>query len=820
VGDVKYAIRLLLRSPGFTAVTVLSLALSIGASTALFSVVDAVLLRMLPVTQPDRLVSVSLGGWGDSSSYRAFETLRDGSQDVLDGLAAYARRPLTMSGASAPERVEGAFVSGTFFSTLGVAPSVGRALTPQDDRDAAGGGVVVSHAFWRSRLGSDPTVLGRGLRINGHPFQVVGVTPAGFFGVEIGRAIDIYLPLTAAADIGALDRGMMTGDFSTWLRLVGRLAPGVDQRHAAARLTVLLRDVMRAAVDELERSSGASPERRQRLLAWQATLQPVGRGYGTVLRSRLATPLTAASVLVGLMLLLVSANIASLLMGRTVARSREVAIRLSLGAGRGRIARQILTESALLGMAGTCAGVLLAPFLGNTAVRYLPADLGPISLDLSVDWRLVCVGFVLFALTTVLVSLAPAIRATGRNRPNLKVATVGVTERVRVGPQKALVGLQVAVCVVVLVLGALFVQTLRNLGRVDLGLAPEQVLMASIDPSSVGYREERLQALYRVIQDRLTAIPDITSGSLIVGQPFLLRRGSDVEIEGRRINLRWEVVAPRFFDTMGMSLKAGRDFTHRDNASAPRVAIVNETLARQQFPGQNPVGNYIHTFGMKDGQTIRTPTEIVGIVRDVIHRSPRDEPRPVLYAPAAQESFALSPATIVVRSRLSPMHIVDTVTQTVSQTAPDLALFDIKTFEQQIEEAIWAERLLARVAGGFGITTLVLAGLGLFGTLSQTVARRTREIGIRMALGADMRTIRRGVVGESLLLCTLGALCGAPFAVAGSRYLTQLLFGVAPGDWRALLIAAAMLGMTAALAAYLPARRASRVDPMQVLRAE
>jgi putative ABC transport system permease protein len=818
--DVTYALRLLLKSPGFTTVTVLSLAISIGASTALFSVVDAVLLRMLPVRQPDRLVSVSLGGWGDSSSYRAFETLRDGSQDVLDGLAAYARRPLTLGMGSAPERVEGAFVSGTFFSTLGVSPSLGRALTPQDDREAAGAGVVISHAFWQRRFGSDPTVLGRALRINGHLLPVVGVAPAGFFGVEIGRAIDVYLPLTAATDIGALDRGMMTGDFSTWLRLIGRLAAGVDERQAAARLTVLLQDVMRRAVDELDRSSGASLERRQRLLAWQATLQPAGRGYGTVLRSRVATPLAAAGVLVALMLLLVSANIASLQMGRTVARSREVAIRLSLGAGRTRIVRQILAESALLGVAGASGGVLLAPFLANTAVRYLPADLGPISLDLSVDWRLVSVAFLLFALTTVLVSLAPAIRATGRNRPTLRVATVGVTERVRVGPQKALIGIQVAVCVVVLVLGALFVQTLRNLGRVDLGVASEQVLMASIDPSSVGYREERLQALYRVIQDRLTALPEITSGSLIVGQPFLLRRGSDVEIEGKRLNLRWEVVAPRFFDTMGMSLNAGRDFTQRDTASAPRVAIVNETLARQQFPGRNPVGTYIYTFGVKDGQTTRTPTEIVGIVRDVIHRSPRDEPRPVLYAPAAQETFALSPATIVVRSRLPPMQMVDTVTRTVSQTAPDLALFDIETFEHQIEEAIWAERLLARVAGGFGITTLVLAGLGLFGTLSQTVARRTREIGIRMALGADVRTIRRGVVRESLVLCTLGAFCGAPFAIVASRSLTRLLYGVAPGDWRALLVAATMLGMTAALAAYLPARRASRVDPMQVLRAE
>jgi putative ABC transport system permease protein len=820
VRDVRYALRLLLKSPGFTTVTVLSLAISIGASTALFSVVDAVLLRMLPVKQPDRLVGVSLGGWGDSSSYRAFETLRDGGQDVLDGLAAYARRPLTMVGGSASERVEGAFVSGTFFSTLGVAPSLGRALTPQDDREAAGGGVVVSHAFWQSRLGSDPNALGRPLRINGHPFPIVGVTPAGFFGVEIGRAIDIYLPVTAAADIGAIDRGMMTGDFSTWLRLIGRLAPGVDERHAAARLTVLLQNVMRSAVDELERSSGPSPERRQRLLAWRATLQPAGRGYGTVLRSRLTTPLAAASVLVVLILLLVSANVATLLMGRSVDRSRDVAIRLSLGATRLRIVRQILTESALLGVAGATGGVLLAPFLANTAVRYLPGDLGPIVLDLSIDWRLVSAALVVFAVITGLVSLAPAMRATGRNRPTLKVATVGVTERVRVGPQKALVGVQVAVCVVVLVLGALFVQTLRNLGRVDLGLSSERVLMGSIDPSSVGYRAERLQALYREIQDRLGALPEIASVSFIIGQPFLLRRGSDVEIEGRRLNLRWEVVAPRFFDTMGMVLKAGRDFTQGDSASAPRVAIVNETLARQEFPGQNPVGKYIVTFGIKDGQTTRMPTEIVGVVRDVIHRNPRDEPRPVLYAPAAQETFALSPATIVVRSRLSPTQIVDTVAETVSHSAADLALFDVKTFEQQIEETIWAERLLARVAGGFGITTLVLAGLGLFGTLSQTVARRAREIGIRMALGADAQTIRRGVVRESLLLCTLGALCGAPFAVAASRSLTQLLYGVAPGDWRALLAAATMLAITAALAAYLPARRASRVDPMQVLRAE
>jgi hypothetical protein len=320
----------------------------------------------------------------------------------------------------------------------------------------------------------------------------------------------------------------------------------------------------------------------------------------------------------------------------------------------------------------------------------------------------------------------------------------------------------------------------------------------------VGYRQERLQELYRVIRDRLTASPEITSASLIIGQPFLLRRGSDVEIEGRRFNLRWEVVAPGFFDTMGMSLQAGRDLTHRDTASAPRVAIVNETLARQQFPGQNPVGKHAFAFGTKDGQTARTPMEIVGTVRDVIHRTPRDEPRPVLYAPAAQETFALSPATIVVRSRLPPMQIVDTVSQIVSRTVSDLALFDVKTLEQQIEEAIWAERLLARVAVAFGITTLLLAGLGLFGTLSQTVTRRAKEIGIRMALGADARTIRRTVVRESLLLCTLGAFCGAPLAVACSRYLTALLYGVAPGDRRALLVAATILGATAALVPIYP----------------
>ena len=318
---------------------------------------------------------------------------------------------------------------------------------------------------------------------------------------------------------------------------------------------------MRSAVDELERSSGPSPERRQRLLAWQATLQPAGRGYGTLLRSRLATPLTAATVLVVLILLLVSANVASLLMGRSVDRSRDVAIRLSLGATRRQIVRQIATESALLEIAGATAGVLLAPLLASTAVRYLPGNLGPIVLDLSIDWRLVSVALVVFAVITGLVSLAPAMRATGRNRPTVKVATIGVTERVRVGSQKALVGVQVAVCVVVLVLGALFVQTLRNLGRVDLGLSSERVLIASIEPSSVGYRDERLQALYRVIRDRLGALPEIASASLIIGQPFLLRRASDVEIEGRRLNLRWEVVAPSFFATMGMVLKAGRDFT-------------------------------------------------------------------------------------------------------------------------------------------------------------------------------------------------------------------------------------------------------------------
>jgi predicted permease len=666
-------------------------------------------------------------------------------------------------------------------------------------------------------------VLGKMVRINGHAFPVVGVAPAGFFGVDVGRAIDVYLPITAAVEIGAIAPGMMTGRFSTWLQLLGRLEPGVDERRAAARLTVLLQNYMKEAVGELERSSDLTADRRQRLLAWQASLEPLGRGYGTTLRSRVTTPLTAATVLVGLVLALVSTNVGCLLLARAVARRREISIRLSLGATRTQIGRQVVIESALLAIVGACGALLLAPSLASIAVRQLPTDLGPISLDVSLNWRLLGIAAALSVLTTALVSLAAVIHAT-RQRPahTLKLAGAGVTERLRIGPQRTLVGLQVALCVIVLVVAALFVQTLRNLDRVNLGVSSDQVLIASVDPSSVGYSAADLQALYRTIQDRLTALPEVSAASLILGQPFLLRRGSSVEIDGRDVNLRWEVVAPHFFETLGMSLKAGRDFARGDAAAGPFVAIVNETLANQQFSGRNPVGEYIYTsrFDGMTARSIRTSMEIVGVVRDVIHRSPRDQARPVLYAPVAQATIFLSPATVVVRSSVAPMRLVDTVRQTISRTDPNLALFDIKTFEQQVGETIWAERLLARAATGFSLTALVLAGLGIFGTLSHGVTRRAKEIGVRMAIGADARTIRRSVVRESLLLCAAGAVAGVPLALAGTRYLTSVLYGVQPGDWRALLGAITMLTLMAAVAAYLPARRASQIDPMRVLRAE
>lgn len=819
--DLQYAVRVLTKNPGFGAVTVLSLAISIGASTALFSVVDAVLLRMLPVVQPDRLVSLKLGGWGDSASYRSYELLRDGSRDVLDGLAAYSRRPLTLSTGSAPERIEGAFVSGEFFSTLGVAPALGRGLGSQDDRDRAGGGVVVSHALWQRRLGSNPNVLGKIVQINRHAFPVVGVAPAGFFGVDVGRAIDVYVPITAAVELGAIDPGMMTGGFSTWLQLLGRLGPGVDARRAATRLTVLLQNYMHEAVNELE--SGLTAEGRQRLFAWQASLEPVGRGYGATLRSRVTTPLTAAAVLVGLILALVSTNVGCLLLARAAARRREVAIRLSLGATRAQIGRQVVIESVLLASVGAFGALLLAPSLARLAVRQLPTDLGPISLDVSLNWRPLGIAVALSVLTTALVSLAAVIYTT-RQRPahTLTLAGAGVTERLRVGPQRTLVGAQVALCVIVLVVAALFVQTLRNLDRVNLGVSPDHVLLASVDPSSVGYSASDLQALYRTIQDRLTTSPGVSSASLTLGTPFLLRRGSDVEIDGRGVSLRWEVVAPHFFETLGMSLKAGRDFARGDAAGGPFVAIVNETLANQQFSGRNPVGEYIYAFRFDrmTARSIRTPMEIVGVVRDVIHRSPRDQPRAVLYAPVAQATIFVSPATVIVRSGVAPVHLADTVRQTIARIEPNLALFDVKTFEQQVSETIWAEQLLARVATGFGLTALVLAGLGIFGTLSHRVTRRAREIGVRMAIGADARTIRRSVIRESLLLCAAGAVAGVPLALAGTRYLTSVLYGVQPGDWRALLGAVTMLTLMAAVAAYLPARRASQIDPIRVLRAE
>ncbi|MGH9370707.1 MAG: ABC transporter permease, partial [Vicinamibacterales bacterium] len=465
--------------------------------------------------------------------------------------------------------------------------------------------------------------------------------------------------------------------------------------------------------------------------------------------------------------------------------------------------------------------LLLTPTLATILVRWLPSDLGPVFLDVSVDWRLLAGALVLMGALTLLITLAAIAYVTRQGpAPRLIATAPGVTARVRIGAQRALVIVQVGVSVVVLSAAVLFVQTLRNLGRVDLGYSQEHVLVASIDPRSVGYEDGKLQHLYRTVQERLTAVPEISSASLIVGRPFLLRRGSDVEVVGQRVDVRWEVVGPQYFATLGMDFESGRDFTHGDTAAAPQVVIVNRRFANEYFRGRNPVGDYVYRIKTENGRTLRVPMEVVGLVRDVIHRNPRDEARPVLYAPIAQETFALSPAAVVARSRVAARQLEAAVRAAVAETDKNLALFDVKTFEQQIDETIWAERLLARVSTGFGVTALLLVGLGLFGTLSQAVTRRAKEIALRIAVGADAGRIQRGIVSDGLVLYAAGALVGVPLAVAATRYFRSLLFGIEPVDWRVPVVVGLLLGTTAALAAYLPARRASKVDPMQVLRTE
>jgi predicted permease len=844
--DLRYAGRMLLKSPGFAAVASLSLALGIGANTAIFTLINAVLFKMLPVERPEELVQMNWAAkdhpsvvqstwgsnfrepgrhWSTSFSYPAFEEIRKRSQAFtrVFGFASPGRMTVGIDGVSV--LADGQGVSAEYFSGLGVRPVAGRTFSAADDVAGAPPVAVISYGFWQRRFGGDPSVVGKTITVNNVPVAVVGVTPPEFFGVSPGSAIEISVPLAALPQLAP--RFVPGESFSSptrwWVLVMARLAPGVTQQQAQATTDVIFQQV---ATPE-----GFKPRAGQPLVLPWLELRPASHGLDS-LRRQYSTPLFILMGVVGLVLLIACANVANLLLARAAARRREIAVRLSLGTTRRRLVRQLLTESALLALLGSGLGLALAFWGSRLLVGLLTRGDTRLLLDLSLDGRVLLFTVAASSLTVLLFGLVPALRATRVDvMPVLRESAGGQAGgRLRMGLANGLVVSQVALSLVLLAGAGLFVRTLVNLKTQDAGFARENLLLFGLDPTQAGYRGPRLASFYEQARERILALPGVQGVTLTL-VPLLSGAGRTGGIVTDRpsaptgparpatLSARILTVGPQFLETMRMPLVFGRDLGPRDDESAPKVAIVNQTLARRYYGSENVVGR---RFGW--GRGASPDVEIVGVVRDARYESLRRQIEPTVYVPMRQEGDALGSLTFVVRGGADPRPLIPAIRAAVEALDRSVPLYNVKTQEQQIDELLLQERLFAKLTTFFGVLALLLACVGLYGILAYAVAKRTGEIGIRVALGAERKHIVSMILRETLVLIGVGSVFGMPAAWAVGRatesVISGLLFGLHAGDAATIIGAAAVMALAAALAGFLPARRASSVDPMVALRYE
>ena len=828
LADVRYALRSLRASPGFAVVAVLSLGLAIGANTAIFSLIDAVMLRPLPVNEPEELVRVTtptrpsgLGEGSDNFTNPLWEALRDG-QDVFSGAFATGDERFDLAGGGESRPVAGAWVSGGYFSTLGVRPAAGRLVVPADDYRGCPPVAVVSHGFWSSTYGGSPDVVGTTVSLNGNPFEIIGVAAAGFSGIEVGRATEVYVPLCTMPIVqGGHDS---LDDRSTWfLYVFGRRQPGMTTEDASRRLAALAPAIFGATVPE--DLSSEEIESYQRITL---TAVPAERGYSGV-ASRYHEALVVLMAAVGLVLLIGCANVANLLLARASSRRQEVAVRLAIGAGRGRLVRQFLTESLLLSLLGAAVGLLLAGVATRLLVRYIPVrGMGgeTMWLDLSIDGRILAFTLLIATGTAVLFGLVPAWRSARVDpRAAMKAGERSIVEggsRFRIG--KALVVGQIALSLVLVVAAGLLLGTFRRLASEDPGFEPGGVLLASLDLSNAGYPVEELPRVKREILERLRTTPGVASASASVFTP--LSGGGwngQVAVDGYTPSSRddgevfFNGVSDGFFATLGAPLLAGRDFDSGDAAASQPVAIVNESFVQRFFRGANPVGQRVT---VEDSGGDDEALYVVGVVPDTKYRSMREEREPLVFRPLSQLGGPDRPALeLVLRGRGAASSLMRTVTGAVGQMNGSISI-RYRTLEAQMDDSLARERLLALLSGLFGGLALLLAVVGLYGTMAYSVAQRRGEIGIRIALGAARARVMQLVLGEAGRLLVAGLLLGAVVALVATRWVESFLFGLAPSDPATWAAAATTLGLAAVAACAIPAWRAARMDPNAVLRAE
>jgi predicted permease len=826
--DVRHSLRLLRKSPGFSLVVIATLALGIGANTAIFSLLDQLLVRLLPVHDPKRLVLLSgpgtnMGTFESSSdvvapfSHPMFLDFRD-RNPVFSDVAALYPMALDVADRGGTETAPGSLVSGTYFRTLGVGAALGRVLVPQDDvTPGAHPVVVISHGYWQRRFGGDPAVVGRSIAVNGHPLTVVGVSAAGFHGTQIGRSDELFVPLMMKAQMtptwnGLGDRRVM------WLEVIARLKPGVTIQLAEAGMAVLYRQALE---DELKAMPPRSAKFSKEFVSKKLVILPGGQGLPELQR-RLETPLVVLMAMVGLVVLIACANVANLLLARASARQREIAVRLAIGAGRAHLVRQLLVESLTLSLLGAIAGLPLAVATTGALLRALPFEGVALTLSSGLDRRVVLFALGLSLLTAVLVGLVPALQST---RPNLVSALKEEGTAVAgAGPlrfRKGLVVAQVALSALLLIGAGLFTRSLANLRAVDPGFRSLGLLTFSLSPRRSGYSTDQTRALLARARERLQALPGARAVSM-AANPLMTESiwQSTVHVEGytpgeeENMNPRVNGVGPGFFTTMGMPLVAGREIDERDGAGAPKVAVVNETFARKYFKDGHAVGRRI---GWGRDQSL--PIEIVGIVRDARIDRMREEPQRFVFISYPQDDDVIG-LVFYVRTDGDPAALAAPVRAAVRELDAALPVTDVKTMAAVVDESLFTDRIVAGLAAAFGLLATLLAAVGLYGVMSYAVARRTREIGVRVALGADRARILRLVLAEIAVLSGIGMAIGLPGGWGLGRLVESRLFGLTAFDPPTLLFALAVLALATLLAGALPALRALRVEPATALRYE
>jgi len=829
--DLRYGLRMLAKNPGFTLIAVLTLALGIGANTAIFSIFSQVLLRKLPVQNPDELVLLRSPGpkqghvWSDGDdseifSYPLYQGLARNTS-VFNGVIACYRFPASLADRGQTDRASGELVSGNYFQTLGVGAKLGRLLTPGDDQvPGAHPVLVLSYGYWSQHFGSDPGVLNRRILINDTEMTIVGVAQAGFTGIEIGQTPDIFVPMMMKGAMTPLRNGLDDWN-DAWLAVLARVKSGVSIEQAQAGINLEYRSLLE---QQLAHISGWDQKKRNEFLGKKILLS--AGAQGRLIAQRDSGPaLKALFVIVGLVLLIACTNIANLLLAQGAARQREFAIRLAMGATRSRIMRQLLIESFLCAAGGGALGLILAGWLMNVLTSAVVSDAGILGIHSSMDTTVLSFAIVATLLSAVLFGLLPAWRVA-RSTVTQTLKDQGSTSSI--GPahvrfRKILVIGQVAFTLLLLAGAALFTRTLWNLRKQNLGLRTENLITFSIQPQLNGYDPQRTVALIDQLHERIAGLPGVRGlGASEIPVLTGVDMGTNITIEGRQnldsdsVHVDFDAIGPNYFSTMRVPLLRGREFNASDTGTSHKVGIIDESMAREFLPGRDPIG--VH-FALGGGNGVKPDIEIVGVVKDLKQEHVRTHDQAYFFLPYSQAG-ALFAMSFYVRTQQDALLTANELREAVKQRDANLPIYELKTMTRVIDEDLFAERLIAALSASFAVLAAILAALGIYGVLAYLVVQRTREIGIRVALGAVAGDIRRLVFKEVGGMVITGVALGLPLAYGLGRLSGSLLFGVNASDVRLYLLLVGSIAAVAGIACFVPARRATRVDPLVALRYE